>query len=71
MPQFFYPAGKPDQKQFKDDAETMKAIGAEFRSAKDGKMTKEPFDEVVKMVGLPKFWKTLLYRACSSPNKHM
>lgn len=71
VPQFFFPTGKPAEKPFKDDAETMKAIGAEFRLAKDGKMMKEQFDDIIKMVGLPKFWKTLLYRACSSINKHM
>ena len=69
VPQFFYPHGKPDEKQFKDDADTMKLVSAEFRMQKDGKIFKENFAEIVKLVGLPRYWKILLFRACTVNNK--
>ena len=69
VPQFFYPHGKPDEKQFKDDSDTMKLVSAEFRMQKDGKIFKENFAEIVKIVGLPRYWKILLFRACTVNNK--
>ena len=69
MPQFHFPTGKPDAKQFKDDAETMKALSSEFRLQKDGKMFKENFTDILKLLGIPKYWKTLLFRMCTAQNK--
>lgn len=71
VPQFYYPNGKPDEKHFKgiDDAETMKQINAEFKKCKEGKMFKDEFAEVCKLLGLPKYCKILLFRACTSSSK--
>ena len=69
VPQFHYPAGKPEDKPFKDDTETMKTISAEFRLQKESKMYKEQFAEVVKLIGLPKYWKSLVFKACTQFNK--
>ncbi len=71
VPQFYYPHGKPDERQFKgiDDVENMKAVSAEFRMSKDGKMFKEQFGEIVKMLGLPRYWKSLLFKACTINTK--
>ncbi len=69
VPQFYYPNGKPDEKPFKEDPETMKLVSAEFRMQKDGKMFKDKFAEVVKLIGLPKYWKQLLFKACTQYSK--
>lgn len=71
VPQFYYPHGKPDERQFKgiDDVENMKAVSAEFRMSKDGKVFKEQFGEIVKMLGLPRYWKSLLFKACTFNTK--
>lgn len=71
VPQFFFPHGKSDDKQFRsiDDVENMKLISAEFKSKKDGKIFKEEFEQITKMLGLPRFWKILLFRACTLNSK--
>jgi len=69
VPQFHFPNGKPDEKQFKDDPETMKLVSAEFRLQKDAKIYKETFADIMKIIGLPRYWKTLLFRACTLNNK--
>jgi hypothetical protein len=68
VPQFYYPHGKPEEKQFKDDVDIMKMVNAEFRMQKDNKMYKEQFFDVVKLIGLPRYWKILLFRACTLVN---
>jgi serine/threonine-protein phosphatase 2A regulatory subunit B'' len=47
----------------------MKLISAEFRLAKDGKIYREEFGDIVKMLGLPRYWKILLFRACTLNSK--
>ena len=71
MPAFYFPNGKPDERQFKtcEDVEAMRAIQAEFRLGKDGKLNRDEFADIVKMLGLPRYWKTLLFRACTSNGK--
>lgn len=71
IPQFHFPHGKPDDKQFKpaDDAEAMKQVSAEFRLQKDGKMLRENFADIMKLIGLPRYWKALLFKACTNNNK--
>ncbi len=69
VPQFHYPNGKPDEKQFKDDPDTMKLVSAEFRLQKEAKVYKETFADIMKIIGLPKFWKILLFRALTLNTK--
>ena len=71
VPQFHYPNGRPESKAFKtlDDPETIKAISALFKSSKDGKIFREDFGEVLKPLGLPRYWKSLLFRACTLNSK--
>lgn len=71
IPPFHFPSGKPDEKQFKsaDDTETMKLVNAEFRLQKDGKIYRETFADIMKIIGLPRYWKTLLFRSCTLNNK--
>lgn len=71
IPQFYYPHGKAEEKQFKsfDDSETMKLINNEFKLSKEGKIFREDFGEIVRMLGLPRYWKILLFRACTLNQK--
>lgn len=69
VPQFHYPNGKPDEKQFKDDPDTMKLVSAEFRLQKEAKVYKETFADIMKIIGLPKYWKILLFRALTLNTK--
>lgn len=72
IPSFHFPHGRPDSRQFKssDDVECMKAIGAKFKSlGKDGKLNKDEFGEVVKLLDLPYYWKILIFRACTQNAK--
>jgi len=65
---FYFPNGRPEER--KEDQEILKAVSYEFSLSKDGKICKEDFDGVVKAVGLPKFWKNLLFRNCASNSKN-
>ncbi|CAF0791931.1 unnamed protein product, partial [Brachionus calyciflorus] len=69
IPQFHFPSGRPDEKKFKNDADTMKLVSQEFKQVKDGKMSKDEFAQVCKLIGLPKFWKILLFRTCTNTSK--
>lgn len=71
VPQFYFPHGRHDDRQFRsiDDVECMKQLSVEFKAKKDGKMFKEDFVEVTKLLGLPCYWKILLFRACTAANK--
>lgn len=63
IPQFYFPNGKPQDRQ-KDDFELLRAVQIEFNSIKDGKLTKEYSEKLAKAIGLPKYWKMILFRAC-------
>lgn len=67
VPQFYFPNGKPEDR--KDDQEIFKLANAEFNTHKEGKVYKENFENVVKAIGLPKYWKILLFRACIGNSK--
>ena len=71
VPQFHFPHGRLEERQFKtiDDLETMKLISAEFKQSKEGKIFREDFGEVVKLLGLPIYWKNLLFRTCTATSK--
>ena len=71
VPQFHFPHGRLEDRQFKtiDDLETMKLISVEFKQSKDGKIFREDFGEVVKLLGLPIYWKNLLFRTCTLNSK--
>ena len=64
VPQFHFPHGRLEDRQFKtiDDLETMKLISVEFKQSKDGKIFREDFGEVVKLLGLPIYWNYYLER---------
>ena len=40
-------------------------ISAEFQARKDGLMSKDDLSEVLKLLGLPKYWKALFIKACN------
>ncbi len=71
IPTFYFPSGKPHERQFKgvDDLENMKLIQAKFKSSKDGKILREDFGDIVKMLDLPRYWKSLLFRECTLNSK--
>jgi hypothetical protein len=72
IPAFHFPTGRPDSRQFKscEDVETMKAIASKFKASKEGgKIMKDEFGEIVKMLDLPLYWKTLILRACTLNSK--
>ena len=71
VPAFYFPSGKPGEREFKgvDDSETMKQIQAKFKSSKDGKILREDFGDIVKMLDLPRYWKSLLFRECTLNSK--
>lgn len=53
VPQFYFPHGKPEDKQFKtsSDLDAMRQVNAEFRNHKDGKLFKEDFSDLLKILG--------------------
>ena len=53
VPQFYFPHGKPEEKQFKNssDLDAMRQVNAEFRNHKDGKLFKEDFSDLLKLLG--------------------
>ena len=67
VPQFYFPFGKPEDR--KDDQEILKLASNEFGLHKENKVYKENFESIVKAVGLPKYWKMLLFRACIGTSK--
>ncbi len=67
VPQFYFPYGKPEDR--KDDQEIFKLASTEFNLHKETKVYKEDFENIVKAVGLPKYWKMLLFRACVGLSK--
>lgn len=69
IPQFHFPNGRPDDKIFKNDQETMKLVSLEFKLYKDGKLTKDDLGQVCKIIGLPKYWKALLFKSCINASK--
>ena len=71
VPQFHFPNGRLEEKQFKtmEDIDTWKMIGIEFKQHKEGKIIREDFGEVVKLLGLPIYWKNLLFRSCVLTSK--
>lgn len=71
VPQFYFPHGRHDDRQFRsiDDVECMKQLSVEFKTKKEGKMFKEDFADVLKLLGLPSYWKILVFRACTAVNK--
>lgn len=69
IPQFHFPNGRPDDKVFKNDQETLKLISLEFKLFKDGKLNKDDLAQVCKIIGIPKYWKALLFRACTTASK--
>lgn len=71
VPQFYFPHGRHDDRQFRsiDDVECMKQLSVEFKTKKEGKMFKEDFADVLKLLGLPSYWKILVFRACTTVNK--
>lgn len=71
VPPFYFPHGRHDDKQFRsiDDLEAMRLVGAEFKTKKEGKMYKEDFADLCKLLGLPTYWKILLFRTCTNVNK--
>ena len=71
VPPFHFPNGRLEEKQFKtiDDVEVWKQINIEFKQSKDGKIFREEFGDVVKLLGLPIYWKNLLFRTCTLNSK--
>jgi hypothetical protein len=72
IPAFHFPTGRPESRQFKscEDVEAMKAIAAKFKASKEGgKILRDEFGEIVKMLDLPLYWKTLVFRACTLNSK--
>lgn len=71
VPPFHFPNGRLEEKQFKtiDDVEIWKQISIEFKQSKDGKIFRENFGDVVKLLGLPIYWKNLLFRTCTLNSK--
>ena len=67
VPQFYFPFGKPEDR--KDDQEILKLAQNEFNLHQDGKVYKDDFENIVKAVGLPKYWKLILFRSCIGSSK--